>query len=164
MYENFTFAELESMKRDLVECLKEARSINDWAREQEINEKLDALFDAELEVMPDADDHDTYWNGCGGYTPPMLTKEEASAAEDLAFEAYCMEWEEASEWLESGEEGTWVENEGRTVQVYECFAGRYMLCDENGEFEAVTGNIGEAIAYLKNGLRDTTARQGCEEP
>lgn len=53
MYQGFTFDELEQMKRDLVECLDEARSINDVKWEREIEEKLDALFDAELEVLPD---------------------------------------------------------------------------------------------------------------
>lgn len=53
MYKGFTFDELERMKRDLVECLDEARSINDQQWEADIEEKLNALFDAELDVLPD---------------------------------------------------------------------------------------------------------------
>ena len=53
MYHGFTFDQLEQMKMDLLECLDEARYINDVDWEQELERKLDALFDAELEVLPD---------------------------------------------------------------------------------------------------------------
>ncbi len=49
----WTFAQLEDMKRDIVECLEQARSENDVMREAELEDKLELIFDAELEVLPD---------------------------------------------------------------------------------------------------------------
>lgn len=49
----WSFAQLEEMKRDIVECLEQAQSENDVFYEADLEAKLELIFDAELEVLPD---------------------------------------------------------------------------------------------------------------
>lgn len=60
------------------------------------------------------------------------------------------EWNAAIEWLENGEEGDYVENEGRTAEVVNMCGGRYLLTDENGEVADLVDEAWRAVSYLRN--------------
>jgi len=120
MYENFTFAELEQMKQDLLDELVEARSVNDWDWEQSLNEKLNALFDAELDVMPDGDDPDEYWANSGPkaeFTEQDIEawREEQERTEDAELEEYWNRWRAGQEAAyEVARELGWLNEEAET--------------------------------------------------
>lgn len=61
------------------------------------------------------------------------------------------EWNTGIEFLESAKEGFFVENLGRTVEVVNMIAGRFMLLDKNGTFAGVVDEEWRAMEFLKSG-------------
>lgn len=61
------------------------------------------------------------------------------------------EWNDGIEWLTNGEEGCFVENDGRKAEVVNMCGGRYLLTDENNEFVGVTFEEWRAMEFVKSG-------------
>lgn len=62
-----------------------------------------------------------------------------------------IEWNKAIEWLGSGDEGDWVEHEGRSVDIVSMMGGRYLLTDENGEIAGLVDQVWQAVHFLRTG-------------
>ncbi len=62
------------------------------------------------------------------------------------------EWNRCTEYLENGDEGAWIENDGRTVEVVNMVGGRYMLIDVNGYIDSLVDDTWRAVMYLNNGF------------
>lgn len=62
-----------------------------------------------------------------------------------------MEWDAGTEYLMNGEEGDWVEHEGRKVEIVSMCGGRYILFNESGEFCDLTDEVWRAMEFLKSG-------------
>ena len=59
------------------------------------------------------------------------------------------EWNMGIEFLMSGEEGDWAENNGKTVEVTNMCGGRYLMRDEDGEVSGLTDDIVVAMLFLR---------------
>lgn len=65
------------------------------------------------------------------------------------------EWNAGTEWLESGNEGDFVQCNGRTAEIACMVGGRYALYDEHGRFDGLVDETWKAMDYLKHGRRTT---------
>ena len=61
------------------------------------------------------------------------------------------EWNEVTEFLETAEEGCFVENEGRTVEVVSMCGGKFLFLDKVHEVCGLTFEIWRALEFLKSG-------------
>ena len=61
------------------------------------------------------------------------------------------EWNEALEYLENAEVGSWAENEGRTVEVVSMEGGSFLFLDRNNEVCGLEYEVWRALEFLKSG-------------